>query len=137
MNCLLVKGNFVIFCNLSFITPQNSKFLFCSRHVGRGNFDGAFIHKAFVIQLINYKRNKHSLCTITGYLFDITNSNIFIVGDSKTLNLNFIQIIMSVPPRRYPYLDVVVELVWSHDPESYAGGSVCYWSGIPCQTCQE
>jgi hypothetical protein len=22
---------------------------------------------------------------------------------------------------------VVVGLVWSHDPKSYAGGSVCYW----------
>jgi len=29
-------------------------------------------------------------------------------------------------PRRCPYFDVVVGLVWSHDPESYAGGSVCY-----------
>jgi hypothetical protein len=27
---------------------------------------------------------------------------------------------------RYPYFDVVVGLVWSHDPKSYAGGSVCY-----------
>jgi hypothetical protein len=27
------------------------------------------------------------------------------------------------PPRRYPYFDVVVGLVWSHDPESYAGGA--------------
>jgi hypothetical protein len=25
---------------------------------------------------------------------------------------------------RYPYFDVVVGLVWSHDPKSYAGGSV-------------
>ena len=31
------------------------------------------------------------------------------------------------PPRRYPYFDVVVGLEWSHDPESYAGGSVNYW----------
>jgi hypothetical protein len=30
-------------------------------------------------------------------------------------------------PNRYPYFDVVVGLVWSHDPKSYAGGSVCYW----------
>jgi hypothetical protein len=30
-------------------------------------------------------------------------------------------------PRRCPYFDVVVGLVWSHDPKSYAGGSVCYW----------
>jgi hypothetical protein len=32
-----------------------------------------------------------------------------------------------ITPRRYPYFDVVVGLVWSHDPKSYAGGSVCYW----------
>jgi hypothetical protein len=31
------------------------------------------------------------------------------------------------PPRSYPYFDVVVGLVWSHDPKSYAGGSVRYW----------
>jgi hypothetical protein len=31
------------------------------------------------------------------------------------------------PLRRYPYFDVVVGLVWSHDPKSYAGGSICYW----------
>jgi hypothetical protein len=30
-------------------------------------------------------------------------------------------------PRRYPYFDVVVGLAWSHDPKSYAGGSICYW----------
>jgi hypothetical protein len=30
-------------------------------------------------------------------------------------------------PRRYPYFDVVVGFVWSHDPKSYADGSVCYW----------
>jgi hypothetical protein len=35
--------------------------------------------------------------------------------------------ISRLAPRRYPYFDVVVGLVWSHDPESYAGGSVCYW----------
>jgi hypothetical protein len=27
----------------------------------------------------------------------------------------------------YPYFDVVVRLVWSHDPKSYGGGSICYW----------
>jgi hypothetical protein len=31
------------------------------------------------------------------------------------------------PPRRYPYFDIVVGLVWSHDPMSYAGCSLCYW----------
>jgi len=30
-------------------------------------------------------------------------------------------------PQRCPYFDIVVGLVWSHDPESYAGGSVRYW----------
>jgi hypothetical protein len=30
-------------------------------------------------------------------------------------------------PRWYPYFDVVEVLVWSHEPESYAGVSVCYW----------
>jgi hypothetical protein len=28
------------------------------------------------------------------------------------------------PHRRYPYFDVAVGLVWSNDPESYAGSSV-------------
>jgi hypothetical protein len=36
-------------------------------------------------------------------------------------------IIDIISPRRYPYFDVAVGLVWSHDPKSYAGGSVCYW----------
>jgi len=31
------------------------------------------------------------------------------------------------PHRRCPYFVVVVGLEWSHDPESYAGGSVSYW----------
>jgi hypothetical protein len=26
-----------------------------------------------------------------------------------------------------PYFGVVAWLVWSNDPESYAGNSVCYW----------
>jgi len=30
------------------------------------------------------------------------------------------------PPRRYLYSDVVVELVWSNNPESCAGGSVAF-----------
>jgi hypothetical protein len=36
---------------------------------------------------------------------------------------------ITVTVKRYciPYFDVVVGLVWSHDPKSYAGGSVCYW----------
>jgi hypothetical protein len=27
------------------------------------------------------------------------------------------------PHRRYPYFDTVVGIMWSNDPESYAGGS--------------
>jgi hypothetical protein len=30
-----------------------------------------------------------------------------------------------IAPGRYPYFDVVVGLVLSHDPKSFAGGSVC------------
>jgi len=36
-------------------------------------------------------------------------------------------IMISNPHHRCPYFDVVVGLAWSHDPESYAGGSICYW----------
>ena len=46
------------------------------------------------------------------------------------------ELVISIPPRRYPYFDVVGGLVWSDDPESYAGGSVCYQQGLPCQTGQ-
>jgi hypothetical protein len=28
------------------------------------------------------------------------------------------------PPRRYPYFDIVVGLMWSNDSESYDGGSL-------------
>jgi hypothetical protein len=40
---------------------------------------------------------------------------------------NFSESVINNAPRRYPYFDVVVGLVWSHDPKSYAGGSVWYW----------
>jgi hypothetical protein len=40
---------------------------------------------------------------------------------------NYHPIVKSQSPRRYPYFDVVVGLVWSYDPKSYAGGSVYYW----------
>ena len=36
---------------------------------------------------------------------------------------NFFILYLYESPRRCPYFDVVVGLVWSHDPESYAGGS--------------
>jgi hypothetical protein len=32
----------------------------------------------------------------------------------------------TVTPRRYSYFGVVAGLVWSNDPDSYAGSSVCY-----------
>jgi hypothetical protein len=32
--------------------------------------------------------------------------------------------VVLVPHRRYLYFEVVVGLVWSNDPESYAGSSV-------------
>jgi hypothetical protein len=41
--------------------------------------------------------------------------------------LAFSSIFYILTPRRYPYFGVVAGLVWSDDPESYAGGSVCYW----------
>ena len=28
--------------------------------------------------------------------------------------------------RRYPYFDVAEGFAWSYEPESYAGGSLCY-----------
>jgi len=34
---------------------------------------------------------------------------------------------ITLSPRRYPYFGVVLELVWSYDPESYAGSSIWYW----------
>jgi hypothetical protein len=42
-------------------------------------------------------------------------------------SLKIITYVCFKPPRRYPYFDVVVGLVWSHDPKGYAGASVCYW----------
>jgi hypothetical protein len=48
-----------------------------------------------------------------------------ILNDVPTYNYKHTFITSS--PRRYPYFDVVVGLVWSHDPKSYAGGSLSYW----------
>jgi len=31
----------------------------------------------------------------------------------------------------YPYFGIAAVLVWSHDHDSYAGSSVCYWLGSP------
>jgi hypothetical protein len=33
---------------------------------------------------------------------------------------------LAIPPQRYLYFDTVVGLVWSYDPKSYAGDSICY-----------
>jgi hypothetical protein len=45
-------------------------------------------------------------------------------GVSKHVVRDFVHLLYMY---RYPYFDVVVGLVWSHDPKRYAGGSVCYW----------
>jgi hypothetical protein len=47
--------------------------------------------------------------------------------DVPTLLAVFYDYDFFIAPRRYPYFDVVVGLVWSYDPKSYVGGSVCYW----------
>jgi hypothetical protein len=47
------------------------------------------------------------------------------VGDNKYTVFTVMSVFLA--PRRFPYFDVVVGLVWSHDPKSYDGGSVCYW----------
>jgi hypothetical protein len=33
-------------------------------------------------------------------------------------------IVYGITSHRYPYFDIVVELAWSYDPESYVGGSI-------------
>jgi hypothetical protein len=45
-------------------------------------------------------------------------------GLSAFIRTEILLISISMTPRRYPYFDVVVGLVWSYDPESYASGSV-------------
>jgi hypothetical protein len=44
-------------------------------------------------------------------------------------NLKFFQLITKLPTFNGTnnFVTVGVGLVWSHDPKSYAGGSVCYW----------
>jgi hypothetical protein len=44
-----------------------------------------------------------------------------------TLCFSLCMTVRWTPPQRYPYFDIVVALVWSHDPKSYAGSSICYW----------
>jgi hypothetical protein len=36
-------------------------------------------------------------------------------------------------PQKYPYFGIVMGFVWSHDPKSYVGVSVCNWYSLPCQ----
>jgi hypothetical protein len=48
-------------------------------------------------------------------------------GTTLAMAFSFFRFLDHTYPRRYPYFDVVVGLAWSHDPNSYAGGSVCYW----------
>jgi hypothetical protein len=61
---------------------------------------------------------------INFYIFeeDLSKEDMFTLFASSFKHLQ-----CSFCPRRYLYFDVVVGLVWSHDPKSYAGGSVCYW----------
>jgi hypothetical protein len=56
----------------------------------------------------------------------------YLFNSKSSLFIGFVIIVIiytdyTFAPRRYPYFDVVVGLAWSHDPKSYAGGSVCYW----------
>jgi hypothetical protein len=44
-----------------------------------------------------------------------------------TLSLKYILVISSSVATLYPYFDVVVGLVCTHDPKSYAGCSICCW----------
>jgi hypothetical protein len=43
------------------------------------------------------------------------------VYSGKEINVVYVKVI---PLQRCPYFDVVVGFVWSHDPESYAGGGI-------------
>jgi hypothetical protein len=40
--------------------------------------------------------------------------------------LEYVISVKMMVPQRYPYFDAVVGLERSYEPESYAGGSVCY-----------
>lgn len=45
-------------------------------------------------------------------------------NDKKTGEASLSMAMAIMPHCRYPYLDVVVGLAWSYDPESYASGRV-------------
>jgi hypothetical protein len=51
--------------------------------------------------------------------------NFYIAFSCCNLRTNSVLRSLAIPPpRRNPYIDVVVGIVWSHDPESCAGGSL-------------
>jgi hypothetical protein len=81
-----------------------------------------------------HKNNSFKLLATYAELGEIITINInmceggrSIQSGQNTLCVFFCETLNSISPRRYPYFDVVVGLVWPHDPKSYAGGSVCYW----------
>jgi hypothetical protein len=45
-------------------------------------------------------------------------------NDKETGEASFSVAMNIMPHRSYPYLEVVVGLAWSNDPESYASGSI-------------
>jgi hypothetical protein len=55
----------------------------CSGHVPKDNIEVYFINKTFVNQQIISDSIKHSLCTGTGYSFDITVCNKIMDADSN------------------------------------------------------
>jgi hypothetical protein len=78
--------------------------------------------KEMFVKLVIYRRNheKHGQQNIK---FKIVSLPKTFYDTDHNMYLQFV----CISPRRYPYFDVVVGLVWSHDPKSYAGGSLCYW----------
>jgi hypothetical protein len=72
---------------------------------------------------------EHSYYVFGGFAFEIWASDRMSSGISRSFSAPTEKFWNSArtAPRRYPYFNVVVGFVWSHDPKSYAGGSVCYW----------
>jgi len=51
--------------------------------------------------------------------------SLFIYGNDKKMGEASLPIAMAIMPHcRHPYLDVVVGLAWSNDPETYASSSI-------------
>jgi hypothetical protein len=114
------------FCSGKIISIENSEFLFVVLAIQQAEHMGHIILPSVANPALR------QLFTLSHTRHDFRRN----VIEHKMYNLvvptNFIQNIShskkkSDHPRRYPYFEVVVGLVWSHDPESYAGGSVCYW----------